>query len=248
MESYNFHQQLKKRKNLDKILKLLQSEGKSYTQLELELTSKLTPELKPTFSSATLAKHIKELLRTREIEPSIQNGKRVYKLGDKGIINLADIMLAISYLKNIKKRGGGIQYDYSHLEGSIISSSLPWGISSYLVMDNDLKNTKLLTREDVGDIEKLIFNKIKHNIKNEKQKEIVTQGNFQIGFNVDCVQLLESINADSLEYYAIMSKEEGNLLSKIDDDPESVTSEDIKRLESLREKTYKKIRNKNQHS
>ncbi|TAK16092.1 MAG: hypothetical protein EPO37_08990 [Nitrosarchaeum sp.] len=233
--------------NQDKILKSLQSEEKSYTQLKLELTSKLTPELKPAFSSATLAKHIKELLATREIEPAIQNGKRVYKLGDKGIINLGDIMLAANYLKNIKKRGGIIQYDYSHLEGSIVSSSLPWGISSHLVMDNDLKNIKLLTREDVADIEELIFNKIKHNIKNEKQKGI-SKGNFQLGINVDYVQLLESINADSLEYYAIMSKEEGNLLSKIDDDPESVTSEDIKRLESLREKTYKKIRNKNKHS
>lgn len=236
MESYNFHQQLKKRKNQDKILKSLQSEGKSYTQLELELKSD--------FSSATLAKHIKELLRTREIRPAMQNCKPVYKLGDKGIINPSDILIAVSYLKNIKTRGGGIQYDYSHLEGSIVSSSLPWGISSYLVMDNDLKNIKLLTREDVGDIEKLIFNKMKHNIKNEKQKGITTQGNFQLGFNVDYAQLLESINANSLEYYAIMSKEEGNLLSKIDDDPESVTSEDIKRLESLREKTYKKIRNK----
>lgn len=221
--------------NQDKILQSLQSEEKSYKQLALEL--------KPAFSSTTLAKHIKELLATREIEPAIQNGKPVYKLGDKGIIYLADIMLAVSYLKNIKKRGGGIQYDYSHLEGSIISSSLPWGISSYLVMDNDLKNIKLLTREDVGDIEKLIFNKIKHNIKNKKQKEI-TKGNFQLGFNVDYAQLSESIKADSLEYYAIMSKEEGNLLSKIDGDPESVTSEDIKRLESLREKTYKKIKNK----
>ncbi len=240
MESYNFHQQMEKRANQDKILKSLQSEEKSYTQLKLELT--------PEFSPATLAKHIKELLATREIEPSMQNGKRVYKLGDKGIINPADIMLAISYLKNIKKRGGGIQHDYSQLEGSIVSSSLPWGISSYLLMDNDLKNIKILTREDVGDIEKLIFNKIKHNIKNVKQKGIVTQGNYQLGFNVDYAQLLESIKADSLEYYAIMSKEEGNLLSKIDDDPESVTSEDIKRLESLREKTYKKIRNKNQHS
>ncbi len=248
MESYNFHQQIKKRKNLDKILKSLQSEEKSYTQLELELTSKLTPELKPAFSSATLAKHIKELLRTREIEPSMQNGKPVYKLGDKGIINPADIMLAISYLKNIKKRGGGIQYDYSQLEGSIVSSSLPWGISSYFVRDDDLKNIKILTRDDVADIEKMIFNKIKHNIKNKKQKQIITQGNFQLGFNVDYAQLLESINSDSLEYYAIMAKEEGNLLSKIDDDPESVTDKDIKRLEMLREKTYKKIRNKNKRS
>ena len=236
MESYNFHQQLKKRKNQDKILQLLQSEEKSYTQLELELKSE--------FSSATLAKHIKELLRTRDIEPSIQNGKPVYKLGDKGIINPADIMLATNYLKNIKKRGGNIQYDYSHLEGSVVSSSLPWGISSYLVIDDDLKNIKLLTREDVGDIEKLIFNKIKHNLKTKKQKGVVTQGHFQLGFNVDYVQLLESITANSLEYYAIMSKEEGDLLSKIDDDPGSVTSEDIKRLESLREKTYKKIKNK----
>lgn len=244
MESYNFHQQIDKRKNQDKILESLQSEGKSYTQLELELTSKLTPESKPAFSSTTLAKHIKELLATREIEPAIQNGKPVYKLGDKGIINPSDIMSAINYLKNIKKHKGYILYDYSHLEGSIISSSLPWGISSYLVMDDNSKNIKLLTKEDVGDIEKLIFNKIKHNIKNVKQKGIVIQGNYQLGFNVDYAQLLESINADSLEYYAIMSKEESNLLSKIDDDPESVTSEDIKRLESLREKTYKKIRKK----
>jgi arginine repressor len=198
MESHNFHQRIKKRKNQNKILELLQSEEKSYTQLELEL--KL--ELKSSFTHTTLAKHIKELLATREIELVMQNGKRVYKLGDKGIINPADIMLAANYLKNIKKRGGIIQYGYSHLEGSIISSSLPWGILSYLVMDKDLKNIKLLTREDVGDIEKLIFDKIKHNIKNDKWKGIITQGNFQLGFNVDYAQLLESFNADSLEYYA----------------------------------------------
>lgn len=237
MEATDFHQKIEKRKNQDKILKLIDMEGKSYTQLESELD----------FSHTTLAKHIKELRKTREIRPAIQNDQIVYKLGDKGIINPSDISHVSSYLKNIKKRGGEAHYDYSHLQGEILSSSLPWSITSHLIIDKDVKKIKLLTIDDVRDIEKLVYQKMIQNIKNEKLQGNVLQGHFQLGFNVDYKELLESFKAKSLDYFEMMSKEEGDLLSKIDDDPESVTDKEIKRLQKLREKTYEKIRNKNKN-
>lgn len=225
---------MKKKKNQDKIIELINLGEKSYKQLESQLK----------FSGTTLSKHLNELSKRREIKKVVLNGEIVYKLSDKGIINPSDISHVSSYLKNIKKRGGEAHYDYSHLQGEILSSSLPWGITSHLIIDKDLKKIKLLTIDDVRDIEKLVYQKMIQNIKNEKLQGNVLQGHFQLGFNVDYKELLESFKAKSLDYFEMMSKEEGDLLSKIDDDPESVTDKEIKRLQKLREKTYEKIKDK----
>ena len=234
MSLHDFYQKMKKKKNQDKIIELINLGEKSYKQLESQLK----------FSGTTLSKHLNELSKRREIKKVVLNGEVEYKLSDKGIISPNDILHLSTYVKKIKKRGGEAFYDYSQLQGEILSSSLPWGITSHLIIDKDLKKLKLLTRDDVRDIEKIIFEKIVSNIKNDKIKRNVKNGDLEIGFNVDYTDLVKSINADSLKYFENMSKDESSLLSKINIDPESVTNKELKRLQKLREKTYEKIKDK----
>ena len=94
MDAKKFHQEITKKENQKKILKLLESGGKTYTEL--------ASQLKPEFSETTLSKHLNSLLETREIKFDIKNNKQVYELGDKGIINPADISHVSNFIKNIK--------------------------------------------------------------------------------------------------------------------------------------------------
>lgn len=234
MHSYDWHQIMKKEKNQNKIIELINLGEKTNKQLQSTLP----------FTHTTLAKHLKDLTKRREIKKGIRNGEVVYKLSDKGIITLNDISHLSAYLEEIKKRGGEADFDYSRIQLELISSSLPWGISAHLIIDKDLKKLELLTREDVREIEKILFKKLAHNLKRKKLKTKINSGELEIGFNINYSELLKSIDKDSLNYFEIMSDEESKLLFKFDDDPESFTNKDKKQLQKLREKTYEKIKSK----
>lgn len=235
MEPHNFHQQMKKKENQNKILELIKSEGKTNKQLLDELS----------YSPTTLAKHLDELTKKREIEKDIQNGEIVYVLGDQKTIRPGDISQLSTELEAIKKRGGIGRYDYSQLWIEMMAASLPWGIFSRLVIDEDLDKLEIFTREDMREIEKLIFQKIIHNMKNKKIKKQIDNGELVVGFSINYENLLKSIDSDSLNYFENMSDEEWNLMREIEDESESITEDDIKKLQKLREKTYEKIKEKN---
>jgi hypothetical protein len=233
VEANAFHQQIKEKRNQKQIIKLITLKPKTYKELASEVS----------FSGQTLAKHLRRLLATSEIEKEILNGEAVYKLGDKKTTNPADVTFALEYIKRLKKRGGVACYNYSQLGISLLSSILPWGISPYALMDKDLHKVPFLTQDDVEEIEQLLFKKMSQNIKNDRIKRNVINGNFQLGFNVDYAELLKSIEMDSLNYYAVMSKEESHLLDLVNCNREASTDE-IEKFYKLREKTYQKMASK----
>jgi len=234
MSLRGYHQELEKKRNEERIKKAISLKGKTNKQLESELE----------ISHSTLANRLRALKKRREIKKEILNEDVVYVLDDMGIINPVDISILSNYLQQITKRKGIAFYDYSQLRGEISASHLPWAIYSHLIMDNDLKKIKLLSKDDVREIEKLIFEKLANNIKKDKIKRNVKNGDFEIGFNVNYSDLLKSIKADSLNYFENMSTAEWNLLRKIDDDPEPISKKDLKKFQNLREKTYEKISKK----
>jgi len=187
MESHNFHQQIKKKYNQDKILELIKSEGKTNKQLLDGLT----------YSHTILGKHLKELLKRREIKKDVLNGEIVYVLGDKGIIHPDDISHLSNHLEKIKKRDGEAHYDYSRLWMESMVDSLPWGIISHLVMDKDLKEQNLFSRNDMREIEELVYKKIISNLKNNKIKKQGEQGDLVIGFSVNFAEMLKSSDSNS---------------------------------------------------
>ena len=75
-----------------------------------------------------------------------------------------------------------------------------------------------------------------------KNKKIINNGKMVLGFSMDYNEIRKSIDQKSLEYVENMSKEEAKLLLKYSDEPENITDKDVKRLETLREKTYEKIK------
>jgi len=189
MEPHNFHQLMIKKENQGKILELIKVKGKTNKQLAEELP----------YTPPTLAKHLNELLERREIQQELLNGEIVYILGDKGIIHPDDISNLSNYLEEIKKRDGEAHYDYSRLWMETISSELPWGIISHLILDKDLKKLNLFSRKDMREIEELIFKKIESNLKNNETKQKVKQGELVIGFNVNFSEILKSLEEDSEE-------------------------------------------------
>ena len=195
-------------------------------------------------SPAGLNEIRKILLEEREIEPTLIDGKEGYQLSDKGIISANNFVILPFVIDEIKSRDGKSYSDYSRLSGSIMSSSLPWGINSNLLIDSTLDELKPLSPEDVCEIEELIFNKIISNIKKRKMNKIDI-GKMVLGFDIDFSELLKSIEKNSLVYYDNISKEESKLLGKYENDPTSVTLTEIKKMNLLRAKTYEKIKKLN---
>ena len=102
----------------------------------------------------------------------------------------------------------------------------------------------LLSSGDVSDIEEFIFEKLSKNIP-KKQLDDKKIGNMVLGFDINYQKLLDSIKQQSLLYSKHITKEEKRLLEKMDDDIESITVKDHKRLDILRKKTYEKIKKLN---
>jgi predicted transcriptional regulator len=199
---------------------------------------------KTNLSSRGLTETLKLMKTGNIVEPVIIEDKPKYRLTKEGE-NMIEKYLYLSLdIDQIRFRDGVHFRDYSTLHHSMSTESLPWGIESDLTIDNEIQSLNLLTPKDVIEIEELVFRKISKNIlKKNIDKEL--QGKMVLGFSIDYSNLIESIKKQSLDYINNISKEEVNLNQKYNDEPESLTKKELKRLDILRKKTYEKIKKLN---
>ncbi|MBL7002160.1 MAG: helix-turn-helix transcriptional regulator [Nitrosopumilus sp.] len=231
MDSRGRFQKIKKEKNQKIIIELIRKEEMSFTQL----LSKVP------FSQTTLTKHLKILSKNKDIVKGILNGNEVYKLTKKGKKSFDDLFLLSNDIEKIRTRGGKHYVSPSHLRGSIISCLLPWGIESDLVLDKEMDKLNLLRSDDVAEIEEFVFKKIANNVRAKKlNKEQF--GKLVLGFKIDYNELLKSIKENSLTYVNNITKDECDLLNKMEESPENITEKDDIKFKELRKKTYKKIK------
>ncbi len=222
---------MKRERSKNKILIALKKEDKRFTDLQKET------ELSPAGLNGTL----KMLMKEDIIRIILDGKKRKYRLTKNGE-RWFEKHLYLSYdVDLIKSREGKHYRDFSTLHDSIISLGFEWGIESDLTVDKDIDGLHLLKSKDVIEIEELIYKKIKNNIKKENIE--IKNGKGVLGFRIDYNEIIKSIKQKSLEYVNHMSKEELRILSKYEDDPESVTKNELEKLSKLRKKTYKKIKN-----
>ena len=219
-----------KNSNIESIILELQK-PKTFTELEKTLS----------MSHTTLSKWLNELQKKEEIEKTIKDGKTVYQLTKTGIDSLEDFINISKDYQGIKNRNGKHFRDYSSLWGSMITSRLHWGLESDLILDKNLIKNNILSKEDVEDIEILLFEKLSKNIKKKDLDENIF-GEMVLGFKIEYPELVASIKENALLYFNNMSKEERKLLEKIDPTPWKVTNKEWKRWEELRKKTYEKIK------
>lgn len=220
----------KREKSRGRVMRFLK-EPKRFTDLQKETG----------LSPAGLNEALKIMKEKKEIKLVLVEGKPRYMLTNKGKISLENFLALSFYIDEIRTRGGIHHWDYSTLQGTIVSSGLNWGIESDLTLDNDVKDLKLLQPKDVIEIEELVFKKINNNIKKRKLKK-VQFGKMVLGFSIDYNELVKSIEKKSLAYINHMSNDEAKILSKIDGSLDSLTKEEVKRLDELRKKTYEKIK------
>ena len=188
-------------------------------------------------SPAGLNETLKMMKKNRMIEKNIVDKKQLYRLTGKG----ENYNPSISYdITPIQLRSGSNYRDYSRLRMDIKSRGFDWGIESVMTVDKDIENLKLLEPKDVMEIEELIYKKMKNNMI--KNKKIINNGKMVLGFSMDYNEIRKSIDQKSLEYIENMSKEEIRILSKYEDDPESVTKNELEKLSKLRKKTYEKLK------
>lgn len=182
----------------------------------------------------------KILLNEKLIEPAIIDGKKVYKITEKGTISLGFYPYLAYLINAMHLRDGKYHSDYSRTTGSILSLDLSWGIQSDLMYDKEIDALNLLSPKDVLEIEKLLYKKITNNIKKQKlNKEQI--GKMVLGFDIDYNEVLKSIKDKSLAYSDNSFEEEWKLRTKRDGDPEGFTAKEHQRLTTLRKKTYDKI-------
>jgi len=225
---------LKREKSRLMVFVALKDEPKRFTDLEKDTG----------LSAVGLTSILKILLKEKEIVLELLNNKRKYKLTKKGTISVSDLNFLSIGLANIKSRNGKYYSTYSRLNPSILSSLLPWGIEDDLTVDTEIDGLNLLKRADVSEIQELLFRKISKNISKRKLDENLI-GKMILGFTVDYPELVQSIKKQSLDYMYNISKEESLLLNKYEDDPESLTKKEYKRMNVLRGKTYEKIKKLN---
>lgn len=222
---------MKRERSRNKVFIALKNEPKRFTDLENDVD----------LSAVGLTAILKILSEEGEIGLKLIDNKKKYYLTKKGTISVSDLNFLSIGLENIKSRDGKYHSTYSRLYPSMISSSLPWGIDSDLIVDTEIDDLNLLTREDVNEIEKLLFRKMSKNILKRKFDEKLI-GKMILGFTIDYTELIESIKKQSLDYMENISKEELLLLNKYEDDPESLSQKELKRMNTLRIKTREKIR------
>ena len=202
------------KENRDKILESVKNEKKSLDEIKSQTL----------LSKTTILNHIEKLESTHLIKEELvktdkKRNKIVYSITEKGreTINPADIKLFLRYLEDIENNDGQIIYDYSELGLVLAICSLPWGINSHLIINKKLEKLELLKRNDVAEIEKLLYKKIRKNIRNtgEHQVQIRTDAlrllkkdRFVLGFNIDLAKVYKSIEKKSLETLESMSEEE----------------------------------------
>ncbi|MCE2506291.1 MAG: hypothetical protein J4F36_07470 [Nitrosopumilaceae archaeon] len=218
------------------VLIALQKEPKRFTDLVKDEEVNL--------SAVGLTSILKILSEDDEIQLELIDNKKKYVLTNKGTISVSNLNFLSIGLANIISRDGKYYSTYSRLQPSMLSSSLPWGIESDLIVDKEIDSLNLLSRSDVLEIEELLFRKLsKHIPKRKLEQKLV--GQMILGFTIDYPELIKSVEKQSLDYVRKMSKEESRLLNKYENDPESLTTKELSRMNELRKETTDKLKKSN---
>ena len=221
-------------KHHEKILENIKNGKNTLTELEKDTG----------LSRTTILKHLDDMrekhLLERKLVPKKLNqrggGKRkiFYIITEKGIINLNEIKIHREYLNNKEKSGSSMFYDYSELETILCICSLPWGIDSHLIINKKLEKIKILKREDVEEIERLLYEKLVENIKyireyqlkfRSESLKLLEEDEFLLGFKINLDKIHKSIKKKSLERFDNMTDEEidscldsDNAIAELSDD------------------------------
>ena len=170
-------------------------------------------------SDKTLSKHLRYMEDklhwiTKKVD---SNKKTYYDLAQIMTINPTDAGLVGENISEMKKTGAFVYHDYSDLGTNLTICDLPWGIYSYMIINNKLQKLCMLKKEDVKEIEELLFRKIKTNIEyiNEHRSKFSNEGlelfkkdKLVLGFNIDLAVVHQSIKKKSLEKLQDMSEDE----------------------------------------
>ena len=195
--------------NRNKILEIIGESKKRFSEIKSKIT----------FSDPILTKHLDRMQKEGLIEKKLYNNKLYYVLTKKGIKTISfDTTKSLqSYLARVRKNDGWTFYDYSELGIALGICSLPWGIDPHLTINTKLEKLKLLKSDDVKEIEKLLYKKIRKNVKNIREQqskfktdalELLENDRFVLGFNIDLAKVHESIKKNSLEKFEAMTEEE----------------------------------------
>lgn len=225
---------MKRERSRNKVIIALKNEPKRFTDLQKD--TKL--------SAVGLTTILKILLKENEITLELIDNKKKYKLTKKGTLSASDLNFLSIGIDNIKSRNGKYYSTYSRLQPSMLSFSLPWGIESDLIVDDEIDTLNLLTQKDVCEIEELLFRKLSKNIPKRKLEQKLV-GKMILGFTVDYNELINSIKKQSLDYMNNISKKECILLNKYENDPESLSTKELEQMNILRVETREKLKNLN---
>ena len=182
-----------------------------YTQSEIIKKTKLS---RPTVKFYLEMMIEKKMIETKEILNDSKGKKIIYTLI---IINPAKVKSFETYLETLTKNGSAVFRDYSELRMMLNICSLPWGINTHLMIRPELKRLKLLKRDDVEEIERLLYEKIRNNIKyvddhkmefREQSLKLLDDDAFSINFSIDLANVHKSIDKKSLEIFDNMSDDE----------------------------------------
>jgi len=225
---------MKRERSRNKVFKALKNEPRRFTDLEVDTG----------LSAVGLTSILKILQKEGEIKLELIDNKKKYVLTKKGTISVSNLNLLSMNLEKIISDEGKYYSTFSGLTPSMHSCGLAWGIDSALALDKNIDSMDLLSRKDVGNIEEFIFKTISNKIPKKKLDEKII-GKMILGFTINYSELIKSIKNKSLDYMNNITKEELKLLSKYEDDPESLTKKEFKRMNDLGIKTREKIKKLN---
>lgn len=220
-------EQLRRKKSREKVLYFLKEGSKRFVDLKRE-----------TGLSPRGLNEIRKILLEEGLIQQTQS--KAYELTEKGK-EMSNTVSQFDAKTEIKIDLSETNWDYSEMNRSLTGLHLPWGISSELIKDKKIKHSEILSREDVEEIEELIFEKMVENKVNEKYFD-KKNNKMVISFELDLEKVSESIEKQSLEYLKNITDKEKKLLEKYEIDRESITSKEIKQMKILREQTYKKMK------
>jgi predicted transcriptional regulator len=222
---------MKRERSRNKIFVALRNKPKRFTDLEVDTG----------LSAVGLTSILKILQKEGEIKLELIDDKKKYKLTKKGTVSVSNLNLLSMNLEKIMSDEGKYYSTFSGLTPSMSSCGLAWGIDSDLTLDKNIDSLNLLSKKDVGDIEEFIFKILSKNIPKNKLDEKIS-GEMILGFVINYSELIKSIKNKSLDYINNITKEELKLLGKYENDHQSLTDKEFKKMNDLRIKTLKKLK------
>ena len=144
--------------------------------------------------------------------------KTCYRITDKGKDYVQKFILVKSFFELLFNSNNKTFDNYSELGVGMSMCNLPWGIQSHLLIKKELEKKKYVNPNDIEQIERILFEKIKHNltrrdnfrlkISEKDVKEKKETPYFEVGFKINLDHLNKSIREQSLKKYDEFSVKE----------------------------------------